>query len=106
MKIEHFIDISQTVEFNITADDLTVIMEEPWNDEEETKQQIMCNLNTCLTYMKGLPASAIKKLHVDARRIIMRNLKPIFEKFENLDCADHVLGQRCDCSGCIEAKRD
>lgn len=103
MKVTKYLDISQTVEVNISPEDITVILEEPWNNEDETKQKILCNLNTCVGYLKGVPPDAIKKLHVNVRRILVRNLKPILEKFQTLDCADHVMGQRCDCWECNAA---
>ena len=80
MKIQKFIDIQQEVEINITAEDITVILDEPQADEEETQRLIYSNLTTCINYLTGLTGKRIAKISAPARLIVAKKLTEILKR--------------------------
>lgn len=82
MIIQKYIDIQQEVEIAITAEDITVILDEPQTDEEETQRVIHSNLAICITYLTGLTDKRIAKISVGAKQVVAKKLTEFLKRLE------------------------
>lgn len=80
MKFQKFIDIQQEVEIDITAADISVILDEPQKDEEETQRMINSNLATCINYLTCLTDKRIAKISPGAKQVVVKKLTEVIER--------------------------
>ena len=80
MIIQKYIDIQQEIEINITAEDITVILDEPQTDEEETQRIIHSNLATCITYLTSLTDKRIAKISPGAKQVVVKKLTGLLKR--------------------------
>lgn len=82
MKVQKYIEFQQEVEIDITANDISVILDEPEKDEEETQRLIHSNLATCITYLTGLTDKRIAKISPKANQIVIEKLTTVLERLK------------------------
>ncbi len=82
MIIQKYIDIQQEVEINITAEDITVILDEPQTDEEETQRLIHSNLATCINYFTALTDKRIAKISSSAKLVVEKKLTEFLKRLK------------------------
>ena len=72
MKIEKFVRIEDTVEIELTAEDISLILE-----ESETLSGLLFNFNHILQFLKAVPDKLIKELSDEHRKIITKAFEEI-----------------------------
>ena len=84
MKINKWVDLEGVnVDIEITSEDIQLIFrEEEDYANPDAQKMLMCNLNTAITFFKGIPTELAQKAASNVKEIVRRELKAAMEKFQ------------------------
>ena len=80
MRIEKYIDISQTVDIDLSIEDLVLIFDE--EIDIENQRHILRQISSAFTFFKALPDKFINGLNNEQKKITYSAFSDIVERFK------------------------
>ena len=84
MKINKWIEIEGVnVDLDITSEDIHLILSEAEDfANPDLQKMLMCNLNTAITFFKGIPVELAQNAKPEVKAIVRKELSAVLEKFK------------------------